>query len=54
MPRSTTRRSTNAKAIREKRSHPEWYCPVKGCLWKTAGRCYRHKMQRQRLDFADA
>jgi hypothetical protein len=36
--------SVAAKVAKHKEAHPELYCPVKKCLWKTGGgRCVNHE-----------
>ena len=37
--------STASKDAENKRQHPEYYCPVPRCLWRTGGgRCPRHQL----------
>ena len=37
--------STASKVAENKRQHPEYYCPVPRCLWRTGGgRCPRHQL----------
>ena len=48
--------ATAAKVAREKETHPERFCPVRGCLWRTSHAhgpdtpCLKHpEQQRPRL-----
>ena len=37
--------STASKVAANKEGHPEQYCPVSRCLWRTGGaRCPRHQV----------
>lgn len=38
--------SVQIKVALRKQEHPEEYCPVKKCLWRTGGgRCPRHQIK---------
>jgi hypothetical protein len=38
-----SRGSVAASVVRSKEQHPEHFCPVKRCLWRTGGgHCPRH------------
>jgi len=45
---------TAVKVAKQKRERPEWYCPVKGCLWRTGGGyCPRHEAKDSFIDMVN-
>ena len=44
------RSHTASKVAEHKRRHPEYYCPVPRCLWRTGGgRCPRHQLASEEM-----